>query len=165
MLEDVRSQARHIQRRLQPGLIDGNDEAVVIHHILLQKQVRRLGTERMPSCHIPQVVLWARFVRDKVELPTQRYRRCCCVCKNCDHTPTWRHRGGDTPRADGSARIGVRGRLQALQTPQQELRLGAYAIGEVIDTVVRQIENSPGHVTPEVMASPCYVLEHPLHRL
>ena len=49
-------------------------------------------------------------------------------------------------------------RLQAFQTAQQELRLGPYAIGEVIDTVVCQIENSIGHVTPKAMVSPVDVL-------
>ena len=43
-------------------------------------------------------------------------------------------------------------RLQAFHPPQQELRLGPYTIGEVIDTVVREIENRPGHVTPKVTA-------------
>ena len=57
--------------------------------------------------------------------------------------------------------------LQAFQTTQQELRLGTYAIGEVIDTVVRQIENSLGHVTPRswpplvtvLQSAPCIASE------
>src|SRR5207302_1084769 len=66
----VRSQARHIQWCLEPGLIDGDKQAVIIGSTLMHEQLRRLSAELMPPCHIPEFLFWARFIRDVMQRPT-----------------------------------------------------------------------------------------------
>src|SRR5262249_25756045 len=113
----------------------------------------------MPPCHIPEVVCRSRLVRDKVELPAQGRQTLGLPLQELRIIPPRGviRAGADYVQRDRSI-LAFERRPQAFQTMQQELRLGTYAIGEVIDTIVRQIEDGIGHVTPKVMASPVYAL-------
>ncbi len=138
---------------------------MVILRTLLQEELRRFGTECMPPCHIPEVVFRSRLVRDKVELPAQGRQTLLLRLQELRIIPPRGviRAGTHYVQRDRSI-LAFKRRLQAFQTAQQELRLRTYTIGEVIDTVVCQIENSIGHVTPKVIVSPVYVLGFP-HRL
>ena len=138
---------------------------MVIPRTLLQEQLCRFGTQRMPPCHIPEVVFRSRLVREKVELPAQGRQTLLLRLQELRIIPPCGliRAGTHYVQRDRSV-LAFEHRLQAFQTTQQELRLGAYAISEVVDTVVRQIENGIGHVTPSALGvaahRPCLQMHH-----
>src|SRR5262249_24983295 len=131
---------------------------------LLQEQARRCGTERMPLCHIPEVIVRPRFVRHKVELPTQgRQPLLLCLQKLWIIPPRGLIRVGTHHMQMDRPVLAFECWLHALPTSQRELSLGTYAIREIINTVVRQMENSICPAAQQVSTSPLRVLEPP-HR-
>ena len=70
-LKGIGRQACHIQGGLEPGLVDGYDQAMIIRRTLLHEQCCSLSTQRVPLCHIPEVVRGSRLVREKMQLSPQ----------------------------------------------------------------------------------------------
>src|SRR5262249_1300393 len=100
----------------------------------------------MPLCYIPEVVFWARLVRDKVEPASKSFQALLLgVQKLPVIAPGGVIRAGAHHVQVDRPVLAFQCWLQALQTTQQELCLRADAVGEVVDAVVCQVENGIGH--------------------
>src|SRR5215470_3503584 len=126
---------------MEPWLVHTDQHALIISLALLLNHLRCLRTKIVPRRHVPQLGIGSALIGQQMELAPQGGQALLLTLEKvaviAPGLLIWLWADdvhSDRPIVSGETR------LQAFQSPQEQLGLCADAIGEIVDAVICEIK-------------------------